>query len=1018
MNRLNIIIGSMLIMVGWGAHVISQPVEYNHPELEWYTIDSEHFQVHYHKEAERTAALVTKIAEEIYAPITSLYLYEPDGKIHFIIRDHDDYSNGGAYYYDNKIEIWATPMDFVLRGNHNWLRNVVTHEFTHMISLGAARKITRKVPGLYFQYMGYEPEKNPYVLYGFPNRIVSYPLAMTIIPNWLAEGAAQIQLAKLNYDNWDSHRDMILRTSVVEGELLDHKEMGVFGKNSLDNERVYNQGYALVRYLAETYGVEALRRIFREMQKPWHLTIDGALKNVIGKSEKQLYLEWRNHLREMYTYRLAKIKDHQSVGRIIQADGFANLFAAWSPDGSKFAFISNRGSDYLSQSSLYLYNKTTRETKKIKSGVSSSLSWSPDGQKIAYSRKSKPNRNGSHFNDIYVYDLKTKKERQITRNMRAESPDWSDDGKKLLFVTTRDGTQNIAVLDLSSKKLTYLTRFRDGQQVFTPRWSNNSQVIIFSLSQGEGRQLAMISADGKTLKVLLADGNDARDPIFAYNGREIYFSWDRTGIFNIYSMDIFTKTKTQLTNVIGGAFMPSVNKQGQLIYSQFTAQGYKIALMDKPQPVEEKRTEYVAYHRPLLQLASADSKDIELIDRGISDRTIHYNDADIPRYTSQAYDLTYGSLAFLPRIMIDYGTTKLGTYVYSSDMLNRYDIFGGFAINRDWDYDLFGIVNYRQFRPTVFLEVYNRVLHHQEMDDLPLSETDTVFTNFKFKYNLTEVDLGLDFKLNDENNLRPAFIYNLYQASYQPEYKYRGQEFPTFKYRYFIGRTLQLAWNYRNVTPSMTSEINPAAGRVISLRYNQEFNKFLKDFKLTRYGTWTEAFDDYNYSKLELDWKEYVPLFARGRHALNWQLQAGWIDRPVHEFFNFYAGGLLGLRGYPFYSIEGRKLLIGRAAYRFPIFNDMNWRLFHLHFDKLYLGTFFDYGNAFNADELDFAQFKKDAGIELRLDLFSFYSFPTRIFFNAAYGFDEVTKRENETTVLMYGKEWRYYLGIAFGYFD
>jgi outer membrane protein assembly factor BamA len=304
------------------------------------------------------------------------------------------------------------------------------------------------------------------------------------------------------------------------------------------------------------------------------------------------------------------------------------------------------------------------------------------------------------------------------------------------------------------------------------------------------------------------------------------------------------------------------------------------------------------------------------------------------------------------------------------------------------------------------------------MDDLPLSETDTVFTNFKFKYNLTEVDLGMEFRLNDESSLRPTFIFNHYQASYQPEYKYRGQEFPAIKYTYFIGRTFQLAWNYHNLVPSATSEINPAAGRSISMRYNQEFNKFINDFRLTKFGTWAEVFDNNNYTKLELDWKEYLGLFANGRHALNLQLQAGWIDRPVHEFFNFYAGGLIGLRGYPFYSIEGRKMVIARTTYRFPIFNNINLRLFHLHFDKLYLGSFFDYGNAFDDDALELSKFKKNAGVELRLDLFSFYNFPTKIFFNAAYGLDKFTKIENEKTPLTYGKEWRYYLGISFGYFD
>ncbi|MCI0493409.1 DPP IV N-terminal domain-containing protein, partial [candidate division KSB1 bacterium] len=551
MKRVNIFLIIIIIIGSGGGNLLAQAVEYNHPELDWYTIDTDHFQVHYHKGAERTASLVAKIGEEIYWPITSLYLYEPDGKIHFIVRDHDDFSNGVTYYYDNKIEIWANPMDFELRGNHNWLRNVITHEFTHMISLGAARKITRAVPAFYFQFMGYEPEKNPYVLYGFPNRIVSYPLAMTIIPNWLAEGTAQYQIEKLNYDNWDTHRDMILRTSVLQGELLSHREMGVFGKNSLGNEKVYNHGFALVNYIADTYGVEALRQIMREMSAPWRLTVDGALKKVIGKSERQLYREWHSFLKEMYAYRINTIKNNLSAGKIIEEKGFANLFPIWSPTGKRFAFISNQGHDYLSQSSLYVHDVASAKTEKIKGGVSSSISWAPDGDKLVYARKSKPDKNGSHFSDIYMYDLKRKQERPITRNFRAQNPDWSPDGTKMIFVTTKDGTQNIVALDLKTKKVTALTRFKEGQQIFQPRWSSNGQVIVFSFTKGEGRQLGLITADGKTLKVLLADGHDARDPIFSPNGKEVYFSWDRTGIFNIYSIDIFNKTKSQLTNVIG-----------------------------------------------------------------------------------------------------------------------------------------------------------------------------------------------------------------------------------------------------------------------------------------------------------------------------------------------------------------------------------------------------------------------------------------------------------------------------------
>ena len=58
--------------------------EPHHPELEWKTIETEHFFVNYHAGAERTAQLTAKIAEEIYGPVTSLYNHNPDQKVSWI----------------------------------------------------------------------------------------------------------------------------------------------------------------------------------------------------------------------------------------------------------------------------------------------------------------------------------------------------------------------------------------------------------------------------------------------------------------------------------------------------------------------------------------------------------------------------------------------------------------------------------------------------------------------------------------------------------------------------------------------------------------------------------------------------------------------------------------------------------------------------------------------------------------------------------------------------------------------
>ena len=140
--------------------------------------------MHYHEETENTARESATVAEAIYHPITDFYSFKPEEKTHLVLLDPDDYSNGAAYYYDNKIVIWASPLDFELRGSHRWLQNVITHEFAHIVSLQKSMKMGTRIPGGYLQIMNYEKENRPDVLYGYPNSIISYPFPGTCIPPW------------------------------------------------------------------------------------------------------------------------------------------------------------------------------------------------------------------------------------------------------------------------------------------------------------------------------------------------------------------------------------------------------------------------------------------------------------------------------------------------------------------------------------------------------------------------------------------------------------------------------------------------------------------------------------------------------------------------------------------------------------------------------------------------------------------------------------------------------------------
>jgi len=52
--------------------------DYSHNHLEWFTIEGEHFLIHFQEGNSRSAKVTARIAEEIYKPITELYQYEPD----------------------------------------------------------------------------------------------------------------------------------------------------------------------------------------------------------------------------------------------------------------------------------------------------------------------------------------------------------------------------------------------------------------------------------------------------------------------------------------------------------------------------------------------------------------------------------------------------------------------------------------------------------------------------------------------------------------------------------------------------------------------------------------------------------------------------------------------------------------------------------------------------------------------------------------------------------------------------
>jgi Tol biopolymer transport system component len=1011
-NNLVLLLVSVMILAAlYPVH--AQFNDFNHPELDWYTLDTEHFKVHYHEGAERTARTVAKIAEDIYTPVTEFYDWRPDGEVHFIIKDYDDNSNGAAFYYDNKVEIWAPQMTFILRGTHNWLRNVVTHEFSHMISLGASRKMPRRVPSFFLQFFNNEQEKRPDVLYGYPNVIASYPIAMTVTPMWLAEGMAQYQVPGLDYDRWDSHRDMLIRTAFLEDDPLTYDEMGVFGKNSLGNERTYNAGYAFTRYIAEHWGADALKKLTREMRKPFTLSIDDALENVTGIDATDLYNQWQQDLVEYYKARIEPIREHSQEGTLLTEKGIGNVYPAWSPDGNRIAYCGSEATDYLSRTHLTIYDTRDDTRDIIKPGVNSPLSWSPDGNRILYSRK-KQGKDQSFLNDLFVYDLEQEDETRLTDGMRGVDPAWSPDGSRIVCIVQSDGTDNLVILDDKGEPVRYLSHFKYGEGVYSPSWSPDGQHIVFSQARRHGRDIKLIDLKSGAVQSLITDQGDARDPVFSPDGKRVYFSWDRSGIFNIYSIQLADSSLQQWTQVVGGAFMPSVDEEGNLVFSNFKADGYKIARIEDPQPVDQTVSRYLA------DTPTTNTLGLKPVNangaNGILDPVRHYDDTDLPGMAATEYDRTYGQLTLLPRLLVDHDRFKVGTYFYASDVLDKYSVTGGIALSRKLDLDAFALFELRTLSPTLFLELYGYTRNVER--DITVLE-DYAKVNVDIGFQILEANIGARYQFNPFLTAQASFGHGRYSSKIK-DFQFQNRTWVSPLNTYFKGSRLNMSWDFNQTVPGVTSRINPAAGRKVKLDYSLEWNDFFDDFSTDNdYSTPVEVYTDYNYHRLELRWIEYLSNPFIDHHALTVDVRAGWIDKPVDSFFNFYAGGLPGLRGYSYYSIDGRKILLARLTYRFPFLSHWQKRFLHVTTDKLYLAGFFDYGDAFNTDRPDLGSFKKDAGINLRFSGFSFYGYPLALSLDAAYALDNhVYKSGVDGKEYEYGSEWRFYMTVLFDFWE
>jgi eukaryotic-like serine/threonine-protein kinase len=276
-----------------------------------------------------------------------------------------------------------------------------------------------------------------------------------------------------------------------------------------------------------------------------------------------------------------------------------------SPDGTSIAFLQGKG--FLAED-LYVVPMTGGEPKRLTNDnqIIGGLAWMPDGKQIVFSStrgglrglwrvavaggapeplafggdnatEVSVSRRGnrlayatgrSNFNIWRAAGPAAAGAHAIPSPLIASTavdvdPQYSPDGKRIVFASERSGAMEIWVCDSDGSNPVQLTSL-GSSATGTPRWSPDGEWIVFdSRKEGHG-DIYVVSSQGGASRRLTHAAAENNVPDWSNDGKWVYFSSDRTGSWQIWKIPSQGGTAVEVTQEGGfGAFQ---SPDGKTLY--------------------------------------------------------------------------------------------------------------------------------------------------------------------------------------------------------------------------------------------------------------------------------------------------------------------------------------------------------------------------------------------------------------------------------------------------------------------
>lgn len=903
------------------------------PSLTWWTYETAHFRVHHPHTLDPVARRVANLCETIRERLIEEMGYAPDHATEILLTDDVDTANGSASpvpYDAIRLYVSAPPDVSALGDYDDWYLELVTHEYTHILHTGNISGGATIFNAVFGRTLS-------------PN---------SANPRWLIEGLAVVQ--ETEHTSGGRGRgtlfDTFLRADVLDDRIARLDQISGATVRYPQGNLWYLYGSKFLRWISDVYGPDTMPAVAADYSASLvPFGVSRAIRRVTGRTYDQLYDGWIEHVKNHAAEQVRAVeKRGLREGTRISAYGGSAAYPVFVPRRARQKpdvpeILYSRG-DQDRRAGLYRLEvgsptdpSPREETLLARTSADSFPTFEPDGD-ILFNQP-ETFKNVYSRNDLYrlprgetsTTGAESVRQR-LTVGWRASEPDVSHDGRHVVYTLNKAGTTTLSISDIDAQghvgpSRTLLAGHRF-DQAYTPRFSPDGRYVAYSAwTVGGYRDLRVVEvATGKFWEITKDRAMDM-GPAWSSDGRHLYFSSDRSGIFNVYMYDLASRAIVQVTNVRVAALMPAVDEDEKtLAYIGFGTRGYDLYTM----PLDPAR--YLEAPPP-----PTDRPDPPPAPRPIAIRHEPYN--PLPTFGPRSY--------FFSIAQGDYSSTAVTVSASASDIVGIHSASVSLRVDPDAP------------SPTASLS-YS---YNQLPVDLGVSLSKTVRPRGGYVINNQEVAYDEDSTAVTTSVSVPlsrTFLTQSIGLSYSAQYDTADLPVPTDTSPYatttvrppegYLG-TFRLGYSISTAEGSLTA---PGAYRGSTLRVS------------ATYGG-EETLSDESLYGFEIDGATYIPMPWPGYHVVAIRSSGGVVAGTYARRGFYYVGGydlagtsaldaLTGsfdgsfvLRGYLPSSYSGTGYMLSTLEYRAPVVQaDVGLSTLPIFLKRIDASAFVDWGGAFD----------------------------------------------------------------------